>query len=100
MSGNFYYPRLKKETTVKDGGFVVYYDKEGVNTTYFYLAGYWDITGMVDINSGMHFWGGDALDSNNYNRGKYIYTSSAAMWRFSGGNTRESLLLRCIQERE
>jgi len=95
-----YYPRLKNGTGVKDGGYVVYYDKEGKNTAYFYLAGYWELGGMTDINTGMHFWGGDAVDSNNNNRGKYIYSSPSAMWRFSGGNTRESLLLRCCQERE
>ena len=99
-SGALYYPRLKNGTGVKDGGYVVYYDKEGKNTAYFYLAGYWELGGMTDINTGMHFWGGDAVDSNNNNRGKYIYSSPSAMWRFSGGNTRESLLLRCCQERE
>lgn len=91
-------PRLKTGTGVNDGGFVVYYDKEGKNTTYFYLAGYWELQGMISINSSMHFWGGDALDGSS--KGKYIYASPSAVWRFSGGNTRESLLLRCCQEQE
>ncbi|MCL3852210.1 DUF4906 domain-containing protein [Parabacteroides leei] len=98
-SGNLYYPRLKTGTGVKDGGYVLYYDKAGINTTYFYLAGYWELTGMIEINTGMHFWGGDALVDGS-SRGKYIYSSQSAMWRFTGGNTRESLLLRCIQEQE
>ena len=89
-------PRLKTGTGVKDGGFVVYYDKQGINTTYFYLAGYWELQGMISINSSMHFWGGDALDGSS--KGKYIYASPSAAWRFTGGNTRESLLLRCSQE--
>lgn len=97
-SGENYYPRLKTGTSVKDGGFVIYYDKEGKNTTYFYLAGYWEFQGMIDINIRMHFWGGAALNSSN--AAEYIYASENAMWRFSGGNPRESLLLRCIQEQK
>ena len=90
--------RVKESTS---GGYVIYYDKNGVNTTYFYLAGYWSQYGLTGINGSMYMWCGDALSRTGGSGGIYFMMEGNKTAKFlTTGNERESLLVRCIQERE
>ncbi|MBC5644636.1 DUF4906 domain-containing protein [Parabacteroides sp. BX2] len=83
------------------GGYVIYYDRDGVNTTYFYLAGYWSQNGLTGINGNMYMWCGDALSGTSGRGGFHLIMGGDNTGKFlNNGNERESLLVRCIQERE
>ena len=91
--------RLKEGTN--NSGYVIYYDKEGVNTTYFYLAGYWSQFGLTGINGNLYMWCGDVLTGGNGKGGSHLIMNGAKSGQFlNTGNERESLLVRCIQECE
>ena len=83
------------------GGYVIYYDRDGVNTTYFYRAGYWSQYGLTSINGNMYMWCGDALSGTSGHGGSHLIMGGDNTGKFlNNGNERESLLVRCIQERE